>query len=61
MDCLSPAWSAMLYAYRAAIPAADLPADVAARPNCWYGQECRTQLHNLGHAQRLNHVCARTR
>ncbi|KAJ3812635.1 hypothetical protein F5876DRAFT_63805 [Lentinula aff. lateritia] len=23
--------------------------------NCWYGYNCRTQTHNLAHAQKLNH------
>ncbi|KAJ3904684.1 hypothetical protein F5879DRAFT_954081 [Lentinula edodes] len=29
--------------------------------NCWYGYNCRTQTHNLAHAQKLNHLCEQTR
>ncbi|KAG9098047.1 hypothetical protein FS749_004817 [Ceratobasidium sp. UAMH 11750] len=34
-----------------------LPAEVANLPQCWYGRECRTQRHNIGHAQRFSHDC----
>jgi len=27
-------------------------------PNdCWYGYNCRTQIHKVAHAQQLNHLC----
>ncbi|KAF9022073.1 hypothetical protein BDZ89DRAFT_1071012 [Hymenopellis radicata] len=29
--------------------------------DCWYGYNCRTQVHNLTHATKLNHLCAPTR
>ncbi|KAJ3988055.1 hypothetical protein F5890DRAFT_1493958 [Lentinula detonsa] len=29
--------------------------------DCWYGYNCRTQVHKLGHAQQLNHLCEPTR
>jgi hypothetical protein len=59
LDCLSASWAALLYSYRAAIPADKLPPDVARRSNCWYGSDCRTQFHNMDHATRLNHICGR--
>ncbi|KAF8601466.1 hypothetical protein BDV93DRAFT_524646 [Ceratobasidium sp. AG-I] len=33
------------------------PPEVANLPNCWYGRECRTQSHNVQHAERYNHNC----
>ncbi|KAI0094561.1 hypothetical protein BDY19DRAFT_988387 [Irpex rosettiformis] len=32
-----------------------------AKENCWYGWNCRTQLHRPGHALKLNHFCEPTR
>ncbi|KAJ3854030.1 hypothetical protein EV368DRAFT_81014 [Lentinula lateritia] len=29
--------------------------------DCWYGYNCRTQVHKLNHAQQLNHLCEPTR
>ncbi|KAJ3770287.1 hypothetical protein FB446DRAFT_744714 [Lentinula raphanica] len=29
--------------------------------DCWYGYNCRTQVHKLSHAQQLNHLCEPTR
>ncbi|KAF9464131.1 hypothetical protein BDZ94DRAFT_1257074 [Collybia nuda] len=29
--------------------------------DCWYGYNCRTQIHNIRHAIRLNHLCDPTR
>jgi E3 ubiquitin-protein ligase CHFR len=51
----------LCYGYRKAIPAADLPAAVTARPNCHWGHKCRTQSHNQAHAQRFSHICDQTR
>ncbi|KIJ45084.1 hypothetical protein M422DRAFT_29934 [Sphaerobolus stellatus SS14] len=34
---------------------------VVTKPDCWYGIDCRTQTHNDGHAERLNHICHNTR
>ena len=36
-------------------------AQVITRTDCWYGLGCRTAVHNLHHAQRLNHLCPATR
>ncbi|KZT19512.1 hypothetical protein NEOLEDRAFT_1151906 [Neolentinus lepideus HHB14362 ss-1] len=29
--------------------------------DCWYGYNCRTQIHRYAHAAKLNHLCAPTR
>lgn len=29
--------------------------------DCWYGYNCKTQVHKLSHATRLNHLCDPTR
>ncbi|KAH7923083.1 hypothetical protein BV22DRAFT_1036762 [Leucogyrophana mollusca] len=29
--------------------------------NCWYGYNCRTQMHNMDHARKLNHWCEPTK
>ncbi|KAG8769250.1 hypothetical protein FRC12_005076 [Ceratobasidium sp. 428] len=34
-----------------------LPAAITDLPKCWYGRECRTQSHNVNHAQRFSHDC----
>lgn len=59
-NCWDAAFTGLCYQYRAAIPAEQLPAAVTARPNCWYGKDCRTQRHNLTHASRLSHICEPT-
>ena len=59
-NCWDAAFTGLCYQYRAAIPAEQLPAAVTARPNCWYGKDCRTQRHNLQHAERLSHICQPT-
>ena len=53
--------SSPLCRYREALPAGELPDAVLRRPNCWYGSECRTQVHNRQHAERLNHICGPSR
>ena len=55
--CWEAVFATLCYQYRAAIPAADLPAEVTSRPDCWYGRECRTQHSKPAHAERLNHIC----
>ncbi|KAL0486850.1 ATP-dependent DNA helicase [Acrasis kona] len=30
---------------------------VNVKPDCWYGRECRTMVHNPRHAQNYNHDC----
>ena len=56
-SCACRVFTDLVYNYRADIPQTELPATVTSRPNCWYGRECRTQVHNHGHAQRFNHIC----
>ncbi|EKM60840.1 uncharacterized protein PHACADRAFT_133680 [Phanerochaete carnosa HHB-10118-sp] len=31
------------------------------KPDCWYGYNCRTQVHRAQHATKLNHLCTPTR
>lgn len=60
-SCFERIFCSLAYQYRLAIPPAELPEHVTRRPDCWYGQSCRTQRHNPSHAERLNHVCQPTR
>ncbi|KAH7352692.1 hypothetical protein KP509_19G058700 [Ceratopteris richardii] len=50
----------LLYRFRSSLPKNELPPDVAARPDCWYGRLCRTQSHKYSHAAKLNHICEPT-
>ncbi|KAJ3144197.1 hypothetical protein HDU89_008668 [Geranomyces variabilis] len=48
--------------YRGSICDSDLPPEVTARPDCWYGRECTTQFKaDKSHARRFNHICENTR
>ena len=55
--CWDAVFSTLCYQYRAAIPAASLPAAITSRQDCWYGRDCRTQRSKPTHAERLNHIC----
>lgn len=55
--CCQRIFSALLYHFRRSIPRDKLPPEVGARPDCWYGRECRTQHKNPSHAQNFNHIC----
>lgn len=55
--CATLVWNELLYRYREEIPKIELPPIVAQRGDCWYGKDCRTQTHNIVHAQKLNHIC----
>ncbi|GBG59520.1 hypothetical protein CBR_g38543 [Chara braunii] len=59
--CVPLIWRELVYKYRAAIPNSELPPEVVAKVNCWYGRECRTQHRSEEHARRLNHVGPNTR
>uniref|UniRef100_A0A8C1CP11 E3 ubiquitin-protein ligase CHFR n=2 Tax=Cyprinus carpio TaxID=7962 RepID=A0A8C1CP11_CYPCA len=50
----------LAYKYREHIPPSDLPDSVTARPNCYWGRNCRTQV-KAHHALKFNHVCEQTR
>ena len=56
LECAGLLWDLLLYKYRETI-VNDLEPNVRARQNCWYGKDCRTQKHNLIHAQKNNHIC----
>jgi len=55
-ECVDALWDDLAYRYRESITKA-LPANIRSKPDCWYGRNCRTQIHNLQHSQKLNHVC----
>ncbi|KAF9915247.1 hypothetical protein BX616_006571 [Lobosporangium transversale] len=50
-----------LFQWRKNLDSNRLPAQVAAREDCWWGRECRTQYNptNPTHATRRNHICER--
>ncbi|XP_041078871.1 E3 ubiquitin-protein ligase CHFR-like isoform X2 [Polyodon spathula] len=50
----------LAYQYRQNIPAAELPAPVTSRPDCYWGRNCRTQV-KAHHAMKFNHICEQTR
>ncbi|KAJ7309703.1 hypothetical protein JRQ81_007763 [Phrynocephalus forsythii] len=50
----------LAYQYRQSIPAAELPAAVTSRPDCYWGRNCRTQV-KAHHAMKFNHICEQTR
>ncbi|BBN17086.1 E3 ubiquitin-protein ligase CHFR [Marchantia polymorpha subsp. ruderalis] len=55
--CAEEVIAHLLYEFRRFVPKTELPPDAAGRPDCWYGHECRTQIHKESHARKLNHVC----
>jgi E3 ubiquitin-protein ligase CHFR len=57
--CAALLWNEMIYHYRD-ISTPRLPKMISGRRPCWYGKDCKTQKHNISHAQKLNHVCAPT-
>nr|XP_060641672.1 E3 ubiquitin-protein ligase CHFR [Anolis sagrei ordinatus]XP_060641673.1 E3 ubiquitin-protein ligase CHFR [Anolis sagrei ordinatus] len=50
----------LAYQYRQNIPVAELPVTVTARPDCYWGRNCRTQV-KAHHAMKFNHICEQTR
>uniref|UniRef100_H3DH70 E3 ubiquitin-protein ligase CHFR n=1 Tax=Tetraodon nigroviridis TaxID=99883 RepID=H3DH70_TETNG len=50
----------LAYKYRQSIPPSELPAAVTARPDCYWGRNCRTQV-KAHHAMKFNHICEQTR
>jgi len=60
MTCARFIFGDSLYHYRKNIKESDLRPSVK-RPDCHWGKMCRTQNHNVGHAQKFNHICEQTR
>ncbi|CAG0880505.1 unnamed protein product [Darwinula stevensoni] len=56
--CALQAFQSMVYQYRVRLTREDLPAEVTSRQNCYWGRNCRTQLHQPHHAsaQKLKEV-----
>uniref|UniRef100_A0A674PQ49 E3 ubiquitin-protein ligase CHFR n=1 Tax=Takifugu rubripes TaxID=31033 RepID=A0A674PQ49_TAKRU len=59
-DCGLRALRDLAYKYRQDIPSSELPAAVTARPDCYWGRNCRTQV-KAHHAMKFNHICEQTR
>jgi hypothetical protein len=59
-DCFKKVWNDLLYEYRKSVNDS-LPKKVKKRSNCWYGKDCKTQVHNQDHAKKYNHVCLNTK
>jgi len=61
-NCANAVLGQLLYMYREKlIKKHDLPLEVTSRSDCHWGKNCRTQYHNLPHAQRFNHICEQTK
>eukprot|EP00037_Helgoeca_nana_P002510 m.34320 g.34320 ORF g.34320 m.34320 type:complete len:376 (-) comp12638_c0_seq1:277-1404(-) len=58
--CSDMLWRRAIDDWRWAADTTLVPAHAQSRPICWYGRDCRTQIHNAGHASRFNHICDRT-
>ncbi|CAL8250468.1 unnamed protein product [Boreogadus saida] len=58
--CGQRTFKELAYRFRQNIPASELPAAVTARPDCYWGRNCRTQV-KAHHAVKFNHVCEQTR
>ncbi|XP_029296338.1 E3 ubiquitin-protein ligase CHFR isoform X2 [Cottoperca gobio] len=58
--CGLRAFKELAYKYRQNIPSPELPAAVTARPDCYWGRNCRTQV-KAHHATKFNHICEQTR
>ncbi|XP_047142431.1 E3 ubiquitin-protein ligase CHFR isoform X1 [Hydra vulgaris] len=59
--CVLTLLKELAYQYRVNIPSSELPVDVVNRPNCYWGNNCRTQTHSPNHARKFNHICTQTR
>lgn len=59
--CLPCVVSNLALKYRWDIDPEELPEEIRSRPNCWWGPNCRTQLHNANHCRTRNHICTQTR
>ncbi|CAJ1068166.1 E3 ubiquitin-protein ligase CHFR [Xyrichtys novacula] len=58
--CGLRAFKELAYKYRQNILPSELPAAVTARPDCYWGRNCRTQV-KAHHAMKFNHICEQTR
>ncbi|XP_034026974.1 E3 ubiquitin-protein ligase CHFR-like isoform X2 [Thalassophryne amazonica] len=58
--CGLRAFKELAYKYRENIPSSELPAAVSARPDCYWGRNCHTQV-KAHHAMKFNHICEQTR
>jgi len=59
--CATNIFSQLIYSYREAIPKTEFPQETQIKPDCYYGNECRSQSHNVSHSLRYNHICKNTK
>nr|XP_061804424.1 E3 ubiquitin-protein ligase CHFR-like [Nerophis lumbriciformis] len=60
VSCGLMVFKELAYKYRQNIPPSELPAAELARPDCYWGRNCRTQI-KAHHAKKFNHICEQTR
>jgi len=60
-NCAQSIFENSIYKWRASLPPEKVPPLVSSRPDCFYGKNCRTQLHKIDHATKYNHVCEQTK
>mmetsp|Transcript_26074 Transcript_26074/g.40795 ORF Transcript_26074/g.40795 Transcript_26074/m.40795 type:complete len:380 (-) Transcript_26074:583-1722(-) len=60
-QCINRLFASLAYGWREGLQKSELPTAAAAKPDCHWGSNCRTQRHNPGHASRFNHCCVQTR
>ncbi|CAD8085955.1 unnamed protein product [Paramecium sonneborni] len=58
--CFGQIWQQIVFRYRIAIKN-ELPDDLKNRSQCWYGINCKTMIHNQGHAKNYDHICEQTK
>ena len=61
INCGKNAILDLVFTYAKSIPKSSLPPEIASRPDCYYGKNCRTQRHRQPHCVKYNHVCPQTR
>eukprot|EP01006_Ploeotia_vitrea_P022831 TRINITY_DN55253_c0_g1_i1.p1 TRINITY_DN55253_c0_g1~~TRINITY_DN55253_c0_g1_i1.p1 ORF type:complete len:717 (-),score=79.01 TRINITY_DN55253_c0_g1_i1:79-2229(-) len=59
--CAHRVYIELLPKYRMSLDPSKLPPAVIARPDCWYGKNCRTQFHKPHHAKQFNHICSQSK
>lgn len=59
-ECAYKCFGQLAYQYRKDVATEDLPDEVKAREDCYWGRNCRTQTKHH-HAKKFNHICEQTR
>ncbi|CAD8079111.1 unnamed protein product [Paramecium sonneborni] len=59
-QCFTLIWQQIVFRYRISIR--DQMIDkIKNRGQCWFGINCKTMVHNPGHAEKLDHICEQTK